>query len=230
MVTAHKSAQLPVNEIFETIQGEATYTGTPSVFIRLQGCDVGCPWCDTKHTWGTDALNVIPFDTMRFKTNDSPTYALATVNQLVDWCRDRSRHVVITGGEPCVHDLRELTGALIDTGKSVQIETSGTEEVLAHDATWVTVSPKIGMPGGLAVRPSALERASEIKMPVGRPLDVQALDDLLSTSGSQPLGPRGGVWLQPLSASAKATALCVSEAIGRGWKVSLQTHKFMGVR
>ncbi len=43
-----------VNEIFETIQGEATYTGTPAVFVRLQGCPVGCPWCDTKHTWDVE--------------------------------------------------------------------------------------------------------------------------------------------------------------------------------
>src|ERR1700757_4021814 len=45
------SMRLPLNELFETVQGEGSKTGTPSTFVRLQGCDVGCPWCDTKHTW-----------------------------------------------------------------------------------------------------------------------------------------------------------------------------------
>ena len=43
-----------VNEIFFTIQGEAAFTGTPAIFVRLQGCAVGCGWCDTKHTWSTN--------------------------------------------------------------------------------------------------------------------------------------------------------------------------------
>ena len=42
---------LNINEMFETIQGEGAHTGIPSIFVRLQGCPVGCPWCDTKHTW-----------------------------------------------------------------------------------------------------------------------------------------------------------------------------------
>ncbi|MGY8878270.1 MAG: 7-carboxy-7-deazaguanine synthase QueE, partial [Pseudoalteromonas sp.] len=43
-----------INEVFETIQGEASFTGTPSIFLRLQGCPVGCSWCDTKQTWDVD--------------------------------------------------------------------------------------------------------------------------------------------------------------------------------
>jgi hypothetical protein len=53
---------LPVNEFFETVQGEATFTGMPSTFVRLQRCDVGCPWCDTKYTWDIDPVNVDPLD------------------------------------------------------------------------------------------------------------------------------------------------------------------------
>lgn len=43
--------QYPINEMFQTLQGEGYFTGVPAIFIRLQGCPVGCAWCDTKHTW-----------------------------------------------------------------------------------------------------------------------------------------------------------------------------------
>ena len=49
-----------INEIFETIQGEGHFTGIPSIFIRLQGCPVGCSWCDTKHSWFVNEENRIP--------------------------------------------------------------------------------------------------------------------------------------------------------------------------
>ena len=51
-----------INEVFETIQGEASYTGTPSIFLRLQGCPVGCSWCDTKQTWDVDNVYKVSLD------------------------------------------------------------------------------------------------------------------------------------------------------------------------
>ena len=136
-----------------------------------------------------------------------------------------ARHIVITGGEPCMYDLRELTAALLARGRSVQIETSGTHEVLCADGVWVTVSPKLHMPGGLPVLASAMRRANEVKHPVGKLADIEQLLGVL------PLVPSGvQVWLQPLSQSSKATELCIAEATQRGWRVSVQTHKFLGVR
>jgi len=217
--------RLPVNEVFETLQGEAHFTGAPAVFLRLHGCDVGCPWCDTKHTWKMDPKNEIGFHAMVAKPGDAPTYAWVTVEQLAVHCALLASHVVVTGGEPCVYDLHELTEALLDAGKSVQIETSGTQMVLAHPNTWVTVSPKLDMPGGFSVRPDALERANEIKMPVGKLADVEKLQALVDDLPTRPM-----VWLQPLSTSEKATELCIKEATRRGWRVSIQTHKFIGVR
>ena len=61
---------LPITEIFETIQGEATWTGTPSVFVRLQGCDVGCPWCDTKYSWSLDPAKEVALSAMLSKLDD----------------------------------------------------------------------------------------------------------------------------------------------------------------
>lgn len=216
----------PVNEVFQTIQGEASYTGTPSVFLRLQGCPVGCPWCDTKHTWHIAPEHAVTISAMLEKQTDAPTYAQMTCQDLVDTVRKfQARHVVITGGEPCSYDLTELTTQLIGLGYSVQIETSGTYPVRAHPWTWVTVSPKIGMPGGLTVLPDALSRANEIKHPVGRERDIDNLRVVLLEANPEAL-----VWLQPLSQSAKATTLCIREATANGWRVSIQTHKFLGVR
>ncbi|HYZ34924.1 MAG TPA: 7-carboxy-7-deazaguanine synthase QueE [Crenalkalicoccus sp.] len=221
---------LPLAEIFETIQGEATHAGTPAVFIRLQGCAVGCPWCDTKETWALDPADEVPLAVVLAKDGaaKSPRHARAEVAELAAIARGfRSRLVVITGGEPAIHDLRPLSAALLEAGKRVQLETSGTEPIRIDPRAWVTVSPKIGMPGGFTVRPDALHRADEIKMPVGRARDVERLGALLAEHAIAPEVP---VWLQPLSRSAKATALCVAAATEHGWRVSIQVHAFIGVR
>ncbi len=221
--------ELRVNEIFETIQGEATYTGTPSIFVRLQGCPVGCPWCDTKHTWESAPLDEIDPEQMLRKVNDAPTWAKITDRALTDYIGQlKSRHVVITGGEPCIYDLTGITEKLImEARRSVQIETSGTHEIRCHPKSWVTVSPKVGMPGGFTVRKDALLRANEIKMPIGKPDDIETLQIVL---GEMPDRLPPPVWLQPLSKSIKATDLCYEAAREHGWQVSIQAHKFIGYR
>lgn len=220
---------LPVNEIFQTVQGEATFTGTPAIFIRLQGCPVGCPWCDTKHTWLVSVDRKTSREEMMAKQGDADTFAFMGEEELLEVCQSfTARHVVITGGEPCLYDLRPLTTMLFRAGYSVQIETSGTHDVRADGCTFVTVSPKIGMPGKLPVLRDALLRANEIKMPVGKMHDVIMLDELLGETFGGSNVPV--VYLQPLSQSAKATALCVDQATINGWRVSIQTHKYLGVR
>ena len=66
-----KLITLNINEMFETIQGEGAHTGIPSIFVRLQGCPVGCPWCDTKHTWTLDNALVTTAQQVIDKTNES---------------------------------------------------------------------------------------------------------------------------------------------------------------
>lgn len=221
--------KLPINEVFETIQGEATWTGTPSVFLRLQGCPVGCPWCDTKHTWTVSRDRMIPAAQMVEKTGDGDSFAFMPPSEIVGFIakRFRARHIVITGGEPCMYDLTDLTSLILERGWTAQIETSGTYDVRADLGTFVTVSPKIGMPGGLLVRESVLLRADEIKMPIGKETDVAKLSMLLEQVGAR---PKHGVWLQPLSQSPKATSLCIEAATANGWKLSMQTHKYLDVR
>lgn len=216
---------LRVNEMFPTIQGEAGYTGTPSVFIRLQGCPVGCSWCDTKHTWGTNPRHEVSTTEMLSKVDNSPTWAGMSDQQVIEAAVAMGpRHFVITGGEPCTYDLFLLTAGLWTLG-SVQVETSGTHEIKVAPGTWVTVSPKVGMAGGLQVRRDALERANEIKMPVANRADIEHLEQLLEGV------PKGKtVWLQPVSQGEEATALCMATCSAKNWRLSLQTHKYAGLR
>lgn len=221
---------LAVNEVFDTIQGEAAHTGTPATFVRLQGCAVGCPWCDTKHTWAVDQDQIIDTAAMLAKVDDAPTFATMTADELVDVVAARPpRAVVITGGEPCVSDLVQLTAGLFAKKRLVQVETSGTQPVRVAPSAWVTLSPKVGMPGGFRVLPEAVRRADEIKWPVGKPADVDALLAFLREHKSA-AGYDQPVWLQPLSRSPKATALCVEAATRHGFRVSIQVHAFIGVR
>ncbi|MBV7299735.1 7-carboxy-7-deazaguanine synthase QueE [Enterovibrio paralichthyis] len=216
-----------VNEIFETIQGEGTFTGVPSVFIRLQGCPVGCPWCDTRQTWDTLPTDERDFGTVIAKSGDSPLWSAVSVEALIEHVTASysAKHIVITGGEPCMYDLMPLTQQLEALGYRCQIETSGTYEVQATPSTWVTVSPKINMRGKLPVLKAALERANEIKHPVGTETDIEKLDELLSDidlSGKE-------VALQPISQKPRATALCIETCIARNWRLSIQTHKYLQI-
>jgi 7-carboxy-7-deazaguanine synthase len=214
-----------VNEIFETIQGEATYTGTPSIFIRLMGCPVGCHWCDTKHTWKMEGVQEISIINMKAKTEDNELSARMSNESITESIKDyKAKHIVITGGEPCIYDLISLTAHLINSGYSVQIETSGTHKVLCHADTWVTVSPKVDMAGGFKLDNQALFIADEIKYPIGKPSDIEKLKEVLKNTICT------NVWLQPISQSKKATNLCIEQATINNWKISIQTHKFLGVR
>ncbi|MGO2337280.1 7-carboxy-7-deazaguanine synthase QueE [Providencia sp.] len=219
----------PINEIFQTLQGEGVFTGVPAVFIRLQGCPVGCSWCDTKQTWEKDPSKETTLGDIALKTLDSDEWAMSDTNTLIDLMREKkysAKHIVITGGEPCIYDLTPLTNELELNGYQCQIETSGTYPIQCSDNTWVTVSPKVGMKGGLKVLKQAVNRANEIKHPVAREKDIQALDELLAmrTLETPPV-----VALQPISQKASATKLCIDTCIERNWRLSIQTHKYLAI-
>ncbi|KAB8305248.1 7-carboxy-7-deazaguanine synthase QueE [Erwinia endophytica] len=221
--------QYPINEMFQTLQGEGVYTGVPAIFIRLQGCPVGCSWCDTKHTWDKLASRETSLGGILLKTTETDAWGAADAQALLaviaqyGWT---ARHVVITGGEPCIHDLTPLTATLEQHGFSCQIETSGTHNVRCSESTWVTVSPKVNMRGGYDVLHQALVRANEVKHPVARQRDIEALDRLLATLDDQ---KNRIVALQPISQKDDATKLCIATCIARNWRLSLQTHKYLNI-
>ena len=221
--------QYPINEMFQTLQGEGYYTGVPAIFIRLQGCPVGCSWCDTKHTWDKLADRETSLGDILIKTVESDAWGNANAAALLQTISQQqwsARHVVITGGEPCIHDLTPLTAALQQAGFSCQIETSGTHSVRCTPETWVTVSPKVNMRGGYDVRDQALVRADEIKHPVARQRDIDALDELLARLQDHKARI---IALQPISQKEEATLLCIATCIARNWRLSMQTHKYLNI-
>jgi len=116
--------KLPVMEHFYTLQGEGAWSGSPAYFIRLGGCDVGCHWCDVKESWPIDA---------------HPKYA---IEEILKWVAATDAPlVVVTGGEPLMHNLTLLTNGIHALGRRAHVETSGTSP-LTGVWDWVTFSPK----------------------------------------------------------------------------------------
>lgn len=114
----------PVMEHFYTIQGEGAYSGHAAYFIRLAGCDVGCIWCDVKESW------------------DSAEHPLMSADELLQNIqKTAAKIVVITGGEPLMHDLNVLTNLLKENDYRLHIETSGTQP-LSGKFDWICFSPK----------------------------------------------------------------------------------------
>lgn len=223
------STAYPINEIFETIQGEGQFTGVPSIFVRLQGCPVGCPWCDTQHTWELKETARVDAAGVVNKAGPSEHWAELSAADIVALFREQgyqAKHVVITGGEPAMYDLRPLAAELEPLGYRLQIETSGTFTLLVSADTWVTVSPKLDMPGGYLVRPDCMQRADEIKYPVAMQKHIDALDNLLSRC---PPRPEVSISLQPISQRPRATELAIKTCIARNWRLSVQLHKYLNI-
>ncbi len=217
-----------INELFETIQGEGSFTGQPSIFLRLQGCPVGCSWCDTKHTWGVNDTLLIPSTDMLAKPNEDDRWANVSVDEILEIFTAQgfqAKHIVITGGEPCMVDLRPLCDALEAEGFSCQVETSGTFEILVSERCWVTVSPKVNMKGGYEILTSAMQRANEIKHPVATEQHVDDLKALLVKHSIEDTP----VYLQPISQKDRATKLAIETCIENNWRLSVQVHKYIGI-
>ena len=162
------------------------------------------------------------------KKADSEYWCEVSSEQIIALFQQRqylAKHVVITGGEPCMYDLVPLCNALHAAGFSTQIETSGTFEIKAPEETWVTVSPKINMRGGYDVLASAMQRANEIKHPVAMQKHIEELEALFEETGVTP----NLVYLQPISQKAKATKLAIDTCMKKNWRLSIQVHKYIGI-
>jgi 7-carboxy-7-deazaguanine synthase len=211
---------LPVNEIFKAVHTVGAFTGTPSIFIRLQGCPVGCPWCNTKHAWAINDDTRTNFVDMVAKEElGQPEWAWVEAKWLVEYIVGsfEGNHVVITGGEPCQYDLTPLTNMLEGYGYTTQVETSGVLPVQVSAFTFVTVSPKIDQPGGLQVIEQNMIDADEITFAISSERDIAALQGLLNALKR----PVGMVYLHPIRNTYQNARFCVQAATEAGWRVSL---------
>ena len=197
-------SQLPVMERFYTVQGEGFYAGAPAYFIRLAGCDVGCVWCDVKESWDAHL---------------HPSLSIATL--IDDVIKSGAPICVVTGGEPAMHDLTELTKGLREKGIRTHIETSGAHALTGH-WDWVTFSPKKFK----APVDTVYQQANELKVVVFHPSDVHWAEGHAQKVPSECM-----LYLQPEWDKREAMQRVILDFIRTktNWRISVQTHKYLGV-
>lgn len=198
------TVSLPVMEHFYTLQGEGYHQGRAAYFIRLGGCDVGCVWCDVKDSW------------------EAGKHPLMSVEELVGFVeKTPARLVVVTGGEPLMHDLGELTRQLRAAGYETNIETSGAYP-LSGTWDWICLSPKKFK----APLPGILPLASELKVVIFNKSDFDWAEKY---AAMVPASCR--LYLQPeWEKSAQVTPLIIDYIKSHPrWELSLQIHKYINV-
>ncbi len=189
---------LQLSEIFYSIQGEGTWTGTPAIFVRLAGCNLACEFCDT----------------------DYATKSFASIGEIVANVREIGGDcpmVVLTGGEPLAQtETPELIESLHRDGRRVHVESNGTIFLDLPADVWLCVSPKE------RVDPRMAARANEAKLIV----DERVPEEHLALFAEKPT-----IWLQPADnrSSNVEIALRYAKANPKRFRLSLQTHKFIGV-
>jgi organic radical activating enzyme len=195
---------LPVMEHFYTLQGEGYHQGKAAYFIRLGGCDVGCVWCDVKDSWDADKHPLLNIDDLVFSIEQTP-----------------AKLVVITGGEPLMHNLDTLTSALQAKGLQTNIETSGAHP-LSGTWDWICLSPKKFK----APLPGILPFANELKVVVFNQSDFEWAEKYAAL-----VSPDSKLYLQPEWDKASLVTPMIIEYIKQNpqWELSLQIHKYINV-
>jgi organic radical activating enzyme len=191
-------------EHFYTIQGEGYYTGNAAYFIRLGGCDVGCVWCDVKESWEADK---------------HPQYEL---NEILSWVeKANAQLVVITGGEPLMHDLSELTALFKSKNIQTNIETSAAHP-MSGAWDWVCVSPKKFK----APLSESIIHADELKVVIFNKSDFD-----WAAKNAAMVKANCKLYLQPEWDKSEEMLPLIIDFVKENpqWKISLQTHKYMGI-
>lgn len=218
---------LQVHSIFHTIQGEGIFAGVPSVFLRLAGCNLKCPGCDTEYTQGR---TVTPINTI-----------LERIDMLFpETPFERPRLVVITGGEPFRQNISSICIALLHLGAMVQIETNGTYNAPPafpnHPRLKIVCSPKAPR-----VAPGLLAWIDAYKyvLQAGRMSEKDGLPtSILGTDENHPARPhpafQGPVYVTPMDEGEKELNQINREAAVKtclrfGYIFNLQLHKFLGL-
>lgn len=212
---------LSVVETFHSLQGEGVHVGRSAFFIRLGGCRVGCSWCDTKHSWPKAA---------------HPRRTVAELAAEAAAAKGAA-FVVITGGEPLHHNLNALCSALgaADRPLPLHLETSGVDP-LSGRFDWISLSPKVHRP------PTAelLAACDELKVVIHGPDDLRFAEAMAAAAqdarASDAKGRGAGatspqLLLQPGWGCPEGAALAIAFVRRHpAWRLSLQSHKWLGLR
>lgn len=196
--------KIPIMEHFYTIQGEGSNSGKAAYFIRTEGCDVGCVWCDVKESW---------------EVNPEDYYS---VDEITSWVeKSNCELVVITGGEPCMHDLTALTETLKSKGCEIALETSGCYPLKGH-IDWYCFSPK------KFKKPidEAYQLANELKIIISHPSDFEWAE-----SHASKVNKDCQLYLQPEWSKQERFLSMIIDYVKEHpkWRISLQTHKYMNI-
>jgi len=194
-----------VAEEFYSVQGEGRNAGCPAYFVRLAGCDVRCPFCDSKATW------------------NATKFPLVSINDIADRAADTpSRTVVITGGEPLIHDLGALCGKLRSRGLKIWLETSGSHK-LTGSYDWICVSPKTSRPP----LDEVLSTANELKVVI---TDAASFQFAEQCAGK--VGAGCELTLQAEWDSRQDVYPLIFDYVLEHpkWRISIQTHKILNIR
>lgn len=199
-----QQSTLPVMEHFYTLQGEGSHSGRAAYFIRLAGCDVGCVWCDVKESWDISPNQYLTIEDIVTVVGQTPT-----------------DFVVVTGGEPTMHNLTELTSALHAKGYEIAIETAGVHP-LQGQIDWYCFSPKKFK----APIAEAYTLAQELKVVIAHPSDFEWAEQ---HAAKVPASCK--LYLQTEWEKQARFLPLIIDYIKRNkkWKISLQTHKYMQI-
>jgi len=202
--TVETGSTLPVMEQFYTLQGEGVHAGRAAYFIRLAGCDVGCVWCDVKESW------------------DASLHPHQSIAALVAAVKETpATLVVITGGEPLLHNLDALTAALQEAGLQTHMETSGSAP-LSGRWNWITLSPKKFK----APLPGIVPQAHELKVVIYHKSDFAWAEQWAALAG-----PHCRLFLQAEWDRRDTVTPLIIDYIKEHpqWQLSVQIHKFIHV-
>ena len=195
--------KLPVMEKFYTIQGEGHYSGQPFYFIRLGGCDVGCHWCDVKESW------------------DHNQHQFIEVDDLIKDVKEYTSNVVITGGEPLMWNLSELTKRFKENNIKLHLETSGAYE-MSGNWDWVCLSPKKKM----LPKQEIYSKANELKVIIYNNDDFK-----FAIQESEKVSSECKLFLQPEWSKFDLMKDKIAQFVmnNKNWNISLQIHKYMEI-
>ena len=209
-------------ESFYTLQGEGNYAGRAAYFIRLGGCDVGCVWCDVKDSWDADAHPLFSIEEIIEKAILETGIRNGELdNNLKPYTLNSKPLVILTGGEPLLHNLDLLTSALHQAGFEINIETSGSSAI-SGSFDWVCLSPKKFK----APLPEVIAVANELKVVIFNKHDF----DWAETYATQ-VSASCKLFLQPEWDKKEIVTPLIIDYIKNNpqWQLSLQIHKYINV-